>query len=99
MCQLPPRNPNLLPILVEKGWSWIGEQVVTLITENKKTILPFRLTNRRRLNLHMKHSTKCEKVVKIQDTQVANLWSKNHINDQKNLLVPQSVTNPNKWLT
>ena len=99
MCQLPSGNRSLLPILVEKGWSWIAEQVVTLITENKKTLLPFRLTNRRRVNLHMKHSTKCEKVVKIQDTQVANLWSKDHVNDQKNLLVPQSVANPNKRLT
>lgn len=35
--------------------------------ENKKTILPFRLTNRRRLNLHIKHSTNCEMVAKIQD--------------------------------
>jgi hypothetical protein len=99
MCQWSPVNPNLLSILVEKGWSWIAEQVVTLITENKKTILPFRLTNRRRLNLHMKHSTKCEKVVKIQDTKVANVWSKDHVNDRKNLLVPQSVANPNKRLT
>jgi hypothetical protein len=38
MCQLPPGNPNLLPILVEKGCSWIGEQVVLLMTE-KKAIL------------------------------------------------------------
>jgi hypothetical protein len=66
MCQLPPGNPNLLPILVEKGWNWIGEQVVTLMTENNTTILHFRLTNRRRLNLYIKHSTKCETVTKIQ---------------------------------
>jgi len=30
---------------------------------------------------------------------VANLWSKDHVNDQKNMLVPQSVANKNKWLT
>jgi hypothetical protein len=28
-----------LPIFVEKGWSWIGEQVVLLMTESKKAIL------------------------------------------------------------
>jgi hypothetical protein len=42
------------------------------MTENKKTILPFRLVNRR-LNLHIKHSTKRETVAKIQDVYVANL--------------------------
>jgi hypothetical protein len=40
MCHLPPDYPNLLPILVEKGWSWIGEQVVMLMTENKKQYCP-----------------------------------------------------------
>jgi len=40
MCQLPPGNPNLLPILEEKGWSWIGQQVVMIMTENKKQYYP-----------------------------------------------------------
>jgi len=34
----------------------------------------FRVANTRGLNLHIKHSTKCESVARIQDTQLAKVW-------------------------
>jgi len=40
-----------------------------------KPIKHIRLANRGRLSLYTKHSTLCETVAKIQDTQVAKLWS------------------------
>jgi hypothetical protein len=42
-------------------------------------IYNFRSANIVRLNLYRKHSTKCETVVKIQDKQLAKLWSNDRV--------------------
>jgi hypothetical protein len=35
----------------------------------------FRVASTQGLNLHMKHSTKCETVARIQDNHVAKVWN------------------------
>ena len=44
-----------------------------------KRVQPFRLSNMRRLNLRIKHSSKYENVAKIQDSQVTKLRTNDHI--------------------
>jgi hypothetical protein len=41
-----------------------------------------------RLNSYVKHNTKCESVVKIEDTQVAKLWCNAHVQYHRNLPIP-----------
>jgi hypothetical protein len=42
---------------------------------NITKIQHFRVANTWGLNVHMKNSTKCETVARIQDTQAAELWN------------------------
>ena len=90
MGQVPPGNSNTCG----KEWRFIGREAVLIIKEDsgpctvwQKTIQLFRSANIARLNLHIKQSTKCETVAKIQDTYVAKLWSNEHVY-HRNLTVP-----------
>lgn len=44
----------------------------------------FSSANISKLNIYRKHSTKFEIVAKIQETQVAKLWSNDHVQRQRN---------------
>lgn len=48
-----------------------------------KSVQPFRSSNSRRLNLRIKHSSKCENVAKSQDSQVTKLRTNDHIYHRK----------------
>jgi hypothetical protein len=71
------------------------EEVVLLMNEDfglctvlrKKNAQICRSANIRRLNLRIKRRTKCETVAKIQDKKVARLWSNEHVQHHRNLLV------------
>jgi len=45
----------------------------------QKILIAILFTNIGSLNLCVKHSTECETVDKIQDTQLARLWSNDHV--------------------
>ena len=62
-----------------KGWRLIGQKVLLLnevlahLQYDTKTIHPFISASIGRLNLHIKRTTKCDSVAKIQGTWVAKL--------------------------
>jgi len=54
----------------------------------QKILIAILFTNIGSLNLCVKHSTECETVDKIQDTQLARLWSNDHVWYYRNLSIP-----------
>ena len=48
----------------------------------------FSSANIRELNVYRKHKTKFEIVAKIQDTQVAKLWSNDQVQYNRNFQIP-----------
>jgi hypothetical protein len=62
---------------------------------------PFRSANVGRLDLHIKHSTECETVAKIEDTRVAKL--RNGVMTMYNVIgicrLHKGVANCNRWPT
>jgi hypothetical protein len=82
--QLPLENSNLLSIFVATGWVgsrwccwWV--RISSRVRYDTETIQMFRSANIGRLNLFRKRPTKCETVAKSLDTQLAKLWSKDHV--------------------
>lgn len=70
-----------------------------LYTMIKKTRELFRSANIGRLNLYRKHSTKYETVARIQDKQVATVYSNDVYNVITILQFPKNVANCDRWPT
>ena len=54
-------------------------RISVYVQYDTETIQLFKLANIGWLNLHIKHSTECETLTKIHDTQVAKLWGSDHV--------------------